>query len=207
MRAVSVYRARISWLGYGHALAGREKQAIMKYPSPFYVTCFASAIASAGCSFAPYDGKQFDHATDPVLFEGCSTSPNSPIAIYASQLNQNGQWGPPQQFGSSTSSSSVSYTDSNGIGWYCWSQNVVIPRDHWGVTSAGALGLGSRLIAAVKVTDNGSPVYSYKNDPTNCTQPEGSGQLTNATPCAIAPQNSFGSFISPGVIFIYASAF
>jgi hypothetical protein len=41
--------------------------------------------------------------------------------------------------------------------------------------------------AAVKVTDNGSPVYTYKNDPTQCTQPLGLAQLTGAAPCALAP--------------------
>jgi hypothetical protein len=51
---------------------------------------------------------------------------------------------------------------------------------------------------------DGNPVWTYKNDRTQCSNAAGSHQLTDSAPCAVAPEHSGASSIAPGAIVITA---
>jgi len=150
---------------------------------------------SAGCSFSPYHLENFNNTTSTIPFEGCSLQPNSPISVEL--LNgRTGQW---ETASLGSSSSTVSYTDSESAQWYCWQRNATIGPNFWIPKTGGT------FFTFMRVLDNGQPVYTYSNDPSQCTQPAGTDQLTNAQPCALAPSNSGIGRSRPGGIIITAS--
>ena len=154
-----------------------------------------SILLATGCSFSPYNGQAFSSRSSSIPFEGCSPDPNSPISVLAL---------PPSDFipdflGTTTSASTVSYTDSVGLKWYCWSKSVVIPTDAWVQSPNGSY---SAVVAAV---DNGRALWTYNNDASLCQQPAGEAQLTGAAPCAVQPQSSGAVNRMQGAIKIVAT--
>ncbi len=158
---------------------------------------FVTAIT--GCSFEPYNGEHYSTTRSTVTFEGCSTHPNSPIAITAARVVDPHEVfpsaPPPGNFatiGGTASSSTVTETDSTGTNWYCWSASGVVPAGFWSqlgasINSPLAPGLYSTW---VRLLDNGSPVWTYFSDPRSCPQNPGAAQLTNASPCAFSPSTA-----------------
>ncbi|HEY2513944.1 MAG TPA: hypothetical protein VGI39_23920 [Polyangiaceae bacterium] len=147
----------------------------MKVP----LTLASLLLLASGCQFSPYHLQNFSSTSNPVPFEGCSIFPNEEIKITAgnpSPLN----W---DVLATTTSPAKLSYTDANKYNWYCWSANVTIPAKYWWQS-------GGHYATAVKVFDSNAPVYTYKNDPSQCTQPYGTPMMTDSAPCALAPQHS-----------------
>ena len=147
----------------------------MKVP----LTLASLLLVASACQFSPYHMQNFNSASAPIPFEGCSIVPNSPIKITAGNASTF-NW---DVLATTNASTSVSYTDVNKYNWYCWSVKVAIPSQYWWQS-------GGHYATATKVFDDNSPVYTYKNDPSQCTQSYGSPMMTDAVPCALAPQHS-----------------
>jgi hypothetical protein len=157
-----------------------------------------AVVSSTGCTFSPYNNEIFANTTTAVPFEGCSSSSSSPISIQGAI----GLGGPPpvqwRAIASTTSASTISYTDSSNVNWYCWSASVAVPRAYWTVPL-----LGGSPVAVVRTLDNGTPNWVFNNNPNQCTKPYGIASMTNATPCAVTDAPGSG-LSAPGSVTIVA---
>jgi hypothetical protein len=177
---------------------------MIRIGSSLWLTVFPLVLFASGCLISPYALENFATTATAIPFEGCSLSANSPIQI-------NTVYWPGEKppvlipLGSTTSSGSVSYTDSTGLNWYCWRVNVTVPEQYWWFTNPS-----DGFATVVKVTDGGDPLWTYANDPTQCTQAWGAAQLTDSAPCALSPPHSEDSDgtndILAGDILITATA-
>jgi hypothetical protein len=68
-----------------------------------------------GCAYSPRNNAHLTHAWDQFSWAGADIQPN---AVYAMQVMDHGNWGPPLT--SVSTSSTVSTTDQVGTNWYSW---------------------------------------------------------------------------------------
>jgi hypothetical protein len=139
----------------------------------------------AACQIYPYGGENIPGVSTSVEFLGCSIQANQPVGFYGQVTDYNRILTIP--IDQTTSASTVSYTDSNGDSWYCWQKYEVIGSEFWSPASFGRQHALLATALSPSQSSNGTPTWYYVNDPSRCTAGAGSPQLTNASPCAIAP--------------------
>jgi hypothetical protein len=161
--------------------------------SRFVARYFALGITGAslcGCQIYPYFGESIASTTSSITFAGCTNIP-SQIVQFEFQDKYNGFQLP---FDVIQSSSSVSYTDSQGANWYCWSKAETVPAAAWFGTAAA-----SQAIVRTTLADQNnqvSPTWYFDNDPGQCNKPPGVASMTNQVPCALAPSGSSANWVA-----------
>jgi hypothetical protein len=147
--------------------------------------------AVGGCEIYPYQGQLYSSTTSPITFLGCYPAPNVPVTFYS--LSVAGAFA--LSIGSATSASTVSYTDSSGVSWYCWDVNETVPSWGWQQDNppGGTGDWSAQVMTRLNTTgggNTGDPTWYYINNASECSLPYGYAQLTNQAPCALQPTGS-----------------
>jgi hypothetical protein len=183
------------------------------------VACLTLSLFIEACMVYPYDGQTFLDVDSSVVFSGCSTSPGAIIEIQARNPLSLG-FPPTGETIETVRASNIAATDVTGREGFCWVKAVIIKPELWfGLgeprpplpnffpepgepipESPGPIRLlePPPFTTHVRAIDHalGGPTWTYNNDPERCPEPAGTPQLTNQEPCALAPTELNGGFVT-----------